>query len=142
MDDVALFRDAYALVRPGGGVAVVTNGKPLWHLATEWSAALSAFLVQRSGRSEQQHCGSDDDAQQRYQTNLASAGFTVHERHVRYDDDLDFDRVYGMMLSAHSLATLPQGAERARYRDALHDALGDGPFPQNVDVAIITGRRD
>ncbi|HKE64424.1 MAG TPA: methyltransferase domain-containing protein [Micromonosporaceae bacterium] len=142
MDDVAVFGTAHDSVRPGGGVAVVTNGKPLWQVDTGWAAELRAFLERHRGRAADQHCGTDDESQQRYRTHLASAGFAVTERHVRYDDDLDFDRLYGMVLSAHSLAMLPRGDDRARFRDALHDALGDGPFPETVDVSVILGRRD
>jgi trans-aconitate methyltransferase len=39
-----LFEDVVPLVRPGGGVAVVTNGMPLWLQETDWSRALRDFL--------------------------------------------------------------------------------------------------
>ncbi len=35
-----LFRSARGLVRPGGGVAVVTNGTPLWLQHSAWSPGL------------------------------------------------------------------------------------------------------
>jgi SAM-dependent methyltransferase len=37
MDHQALFSDAMPLLRPGGGIAVVTNGTPLWLQDTDWS---------------------------------------------------------------------------------------------------------
>jgi SAM-dependent methyltransferase len=36
-----LFREVAGLVRPGGGIAVVTNGTPLWLQETGWSRALA-----------------------------------------------------------------------------------------------------
>jgi ubiquinone/menaquinone biosynthesis C-methylase UbiE len=39
-----LFPAIVPLVRPGGGVAVVTNGTPLWLQGTGWSRALRDYL--------------------------------------------------------------------------------------------------
>ena len=44
MNHQDLFRAVVPLVRPGGGVAVVTNGTPLWLQETDWSRALREFL--------------------------------------------------------------------------------------------------
>ena len=40
MDHPALFSAARPLLRPGGGIAVVTNGIPLWLQDTDWSRAI------------------------------------------------------------------------------------------------------
>ncbi|MGV9707149.1 hypothetical protein [Streptomyces sp. NPDC003483] len=39
------FRDLKALLRPQGGIAVVTNGTPLWLQDTSWSRALKERFV-------------------------------------------------------------------------------------------------
>src|ERR1700735_3565776 len=44
MDHDELFRAALSLVRAGGGVAVITNGTPLWAQDSGWSRALRRFL--------------------------------------------------------------------------------------------------
>lgn len=44
MNRQELFPAIIPLVRPGGGVAVVTNGTPLWLQDTGWSRALRAYL--------------------------------------------------------------------------------------------------
>ena len=51
MDRDALFRAARPLLRPGGGVAVVTNGSPLWLQDADWSRELGAFLAGLDGPS-------------------------------------------------------------------------------------------
>jgi hypothetical protein len=141
MRDLELFTAVASLVRPGGGFAVVTNGKPLWLLDVPWSHALREFLERRQGRSLSAGCGTDDVAQQRYRDNLAAAGFEVSDACVAYSDDLDLDHLVGGMLSAFSIRTLPPPDERRRFSDGISEALGDGPFTEDVRVGLIFGRR-
>ncbi|MER5335729.1 methyltransferase domain-containing protein [Micromonospora sp. NPDC002717] len=51
MDRDTLFRAARPLLRAGGGVAVVTNGAPLWLQDAEWSGALRECLERLLGHS-------------------------------------------------------------------------------------------
>jgi SAM-dependent methyltransferase len=44
MNHQDLFRAVVPLVRPGGGIAVITNGTPLWLHETDWSRALREIL--------------------------------------------------------------------------------------------------
>ena len=141
MDSAAVFDAARSLIRPGGGVAVVTNGKPLWRLDNEWSRALRAFLERWNGRPAKQGCGTDDLAQRRYREHLVATGFAVTDRHVQYTDDLDLDRLVGAVLSAFAEDMLPAGDDRARFRDQLSEAVGDGPYSEPVDVGIMLGVR-
>lgn len=39
------------LLRPGGGIAVITNGTPMWLQDSPWSQALRSFLGQWLGTS-------------------------------------------------------------------------------------------
>jgi SAM-dependent methyltransferase len=141
MDDVSVFQTAHKLVRPGGGIAVVTNGKPLWHLEIGWSRALRGFLEGRMGRPATMACGTDDEAQRRYRAHLASAGLRAVETGVAYTDDLDFEDLVGGVLSAFPVHLLPHGEERQHFRDGLRDAVGDGPFRETVDVGLLFGVR-
>ena len=50
MDYEALFQNVALLTRDGGGVAVVTNGTPLWLQESAWSRALRGCLEQWLGR--------------------------------------------------------------------------------------------
>jgi hypothetical protein len=52
------------------------------------------------------------------------------------------DRVVGGVLSAFPVQMLPIGEERQHFRDGLRDAVGDGPFPETVDVGLLFGVRE
>ncbi|HEY2793693.1 MAG TPA: class I SAM-dependent methyltransferase, partial [Micromonosporaceae bacterium] len=52
MDRDQLFRDVRPLLRPGGGIAVVTNGAPLWLQDADWSRALRACLETWTGERQ------------------------------------------------------------------------------------------
>ncbi|MCQ6246132.1 class I SAM-dependent methyltransferase [Streptomyces malaysiensis] len=51
MDHGELFRALSPLIRPGGGIAVVANGTPLWLQDDEWSRSLRACLETISARN-------------------------------------------------------------------------------------------
>jgi SAM-dependent methyltransferase len=142
MDDMAVFQTAHKLVRPGGGVAVVTNGRPLWHLEIGWSRALRGFLEGWTGRPATMGCGTDDESQRRYRDHLIAAGLHVSAAQVAYDDTLDFDQLLGSVLSAFPRQMLPHGEERQHFRDGLHEAVGNGSFPETVEVGLLFGVRD
>ena len=142
MDDLAVFQTAHKLVRPGGGVAVVTNGKPLWHLEIGWSRALRGFLEGWMGRPATMGCGTDSEAQQRYRDHLGAAGLRVSATRIAYDGSLDFDHLVGGVLSTFPERMLPRGEERQHFRDGLHEAVGDGPFPERVEVGLLFGVRE
>ena len=58
-----LFQACIPLLRAGGGVAVVTNGTPLWLQDTDWSRALRGFLEQWRGAKLAGACGTDEQSQ-------------------------------------------------------------------------------
>ena len=124
MDDLVVFQTAQKLVRPGGGVAVVTNGMPLWHLDTDWSRLLRGFLEGWIGRPATMGCGTDDEAQQRYRDHLVAAGLDVSEFRISYTDYLDVDRLIGGVLSSFPVHMLPHGEERQHFRDGLREEIG------------------
>jgi ubiquinone/menaquinone biosynthesis C-methylase UbiE len=59
-----LFRAAVPLVRPGGGVAVISNGTPLWLQESTWSQGLREFLERWLGNRLTSRCGTDEESQQ------------------------------------------------------------------------------
>jgi len=136
-----LFAETMRLVRPGGGFAVVTNGRPLWLQDSAWSVALRDFMQGWLGQPVVHGCGSDEDAQQRYRSGLADAGFEVTTATVAYDADMDFDHLLGGVLSTFSVARLPTPGDRERLADGMREAVGAGPFTEHVDVRLIFGRR-
>jgi ubiquinone/menaquinone biosynthesis C-methylase UbiE len=141
MRDDEVFRASARLIRPGGGFAVVTNGKPLWQLDIPWSRALRGAIEAWTGQTATAGCGSDEAAQDRYRANLSRAGLSVSERVIEYAADLDLDHVVGGVLSAFPLQSLPTGADRAQFADSVRQALGGGPFTEPVRVGLLFGIR-
>jgi ubiquinone/menaquinone biosynthesis C-methylase UbiE len=136
-----VFAASMPLVRPGGGVAVVTNGTPLWLADTDWSRALRGFLERRLGVTLSYACGTDEQSQQRYRDALAAAGFEVVTRAFDYTADLDLSQVVGGVYSAMSADHLPAADQRQAFTEELGRALGgDGRFSEAVHVAIVAGR--
>ena len=136
-----LFGACIPLMRAGGGVAVVTNGTPLWLQDTDWSRALRGFLERWRGVKLTYACGTDEQSQREYQRALAAAGFEVVSAAVDYVADLDLDQVAGGVLSAMGADHLPAADQRAAFADQLGQALGgDGRFREQVHVAIVAGR--
>lgn len=75
-----LFWAVGPLLRRGGGVAVVTNGTPLWLQDTDWSRALREFLERWRGVKPTGACGTDEQSQREYRQALAAAGFDILPR--------------------------------------------------------------
>jgi len=90
-----LFRAVVPLVRAGGGIALVTNGTPLWLQDTDWSRALHDYLQRWLDTKLAFACGTDEQSQRRYQEGLATAGFEVLSTAVDYVADLDLDQLVG-----------------------------------------------
>jgi SAM-dependent methyltransferase len=136
-----LFRTLAPLARHGGGVAVVTNGTPLWLQDTAWSHALRGFLEHWWGRKLTRTCGTDDASQRRYRHSLAAAGFDVQVASVDHTDELDIEQIVGGVYSALSVDQLPEPDQRPRFAEQLRHALQPHePFTEQVHVAMLIGR--
>lgn len=141
MDCERLFRTAFPLVRPGGGVAVVTNGTPLWLQDSDWSLALRAFLAGWLGEQPVATCGTDEASQRRYRDALAAAGYEVTAAAADYVAELSLDQLTGGLLSALG-DQLPAPGERAEFAARVRRALPSaGPFREHVHVAVLAGCR-
>lgn len=136
-----LFHDLIPLFRPGGGIAVVTNGTPMWLQDSPWSRALRGFLEEWSGTTLTATCGTDDASQQRYRDALAGAGFDVTEIICSYADELDLDHVVGGIYSALGAQKLPPPGRRADFAAGIGRAVAPhAPFTEHVPVRILAGR--
>ena len=140
MDHERLFHATRPLIRPGGGVAVLTNGTPLWLQDTAWSRALRACLEGWLGRKPTGTCGTDEATQRQYRDSLTAAGYEVSVTTVDYTDDLDADQIIGGVYSALPVARLPTPDQRPHFAEQLHEALRPHhPFTEQVEVTILTG---
>jgi hypothetical protein len=88
MNHDELFAAALPLIRPGGGIAVITTGTPLWQQDSAWSRALRRFLEEWTGSPVTAPCGTDAASQQRYRDSLTAAGYDVREASVEYASEL------------------------------------------------------
>ncbi|HEX3789180.1 MAG TPA: class I SAM-dependent methyltransferase [Pseudonocardiaceae bacterium] len=141
MNHEDLFRALAPLVRPGGGVAVLANGAPLWLLDSPWSTALRDVLEQWFGARPQRTCGTDELSRRRYADSLTVAGFDVVETELEHTGTLGLDQVIGGVYSALSVDQLPGPAQRPVFRQQVRRALEPhGPFVERVRVSVLTGR--
>jgi SAM-dependent methyltransferase len=136
-----LFKAVVPLVRPGGGIAVVTNGTPLWLQETEWSRAARDVLERWLGTTLTYACGTDEDSQRRYSEDLASAGFDVFTTAVDYVATLDLDQLVGGLYSAMG-TRIPAASQRPAFAEEIREAVAPQEhFSECVRVSIIVGTR-
>lgn len=140
MNSRVLFRDARPLLRDGGGIAIVTNGTPLWLQDTDWSRVLRSVLEEWTGRAVTSACGTDEAARDKYATELSAAGYMTSEVRIAYDAELDLETLIGGLFSAMSPADVDDPARRRGFADRVRGALApDTHFRENVQVTIQTG---
>jgi SAM-dependent methyltransferase len=141
MDHPALFRAIIPLVRPGGGVAVVTNGTPLWLHDTDWSRALRDYLEHWLDTKLTSACGTDQQSQRRYSEDLTAAGFDVLATAVDHVAELDLDQLVGSIYSALPVTRLPAPAQRPAFAEQVRRAVAPHEhFTEHIHVAILAGR--
>jgi ubiquinone/menaquinone biosynthesis C-methylase UbiE len=133
-----LFPALVPLVRPGGGVAVITNGTPLWLQDSAWSQALRGFLEQWLGTTLTRTCGTDEASQQRYRDTMTAAGFEVTDASFEYVGELDLDHLIGGLYSA---IRLPPPDQRAVFAEQVRRAVAPHErFTEPVLVRMLLGR--
>jgi len=128
------------LLRPGGGIAVITNGTPMWLHDSPWSRALRGFLEQWLGSPATSTCGTDDASQQRYRDTMTEAGLGVTETRYDYTDELDFDHLAGGVYSALPTQRLPPPDQRTAFAAQIRRAVAPhAPFVEHVPVRMLLG---
>ncbi|WP_037305895.1 class I SAM-dependent methyltransferase [Amycolatopsis orientalis] len=142
MDHETLFPALHSMLRPGGGVAVVTNGAPMWLHDTPWSNALREYLSGWLGKPLVRTWGAEQEEQDRYRASLAAAGFTTGETDVEYEDEIDLEHLVGAVYSAMPEDLLPKPDERAGFEERLSVAVSPyAPFVEPVRVRVVSGRK-
>jgi trans-aconitate methyltransferase len=140
MDHDELFPAALPLLRPGGGVAVIANGTPLWQQDSAWSRTLRRFMEQWTGTPASAPCGTDAASRQRYRDSLIAAGYDVREASVEYAGDLDLDQLVGGIYSALGAGRLPAPDQRPAFAEQVRRAVAPHqPLTEHVRVAMLLG---
>ncbi|WP_431924245.1 class I SAM-dependent methyltransferase [Amycolatopsis tucumanensis] len=141
MDPGPLFAALSRLLRPGGGVAVIANGTPVWTQRTRWATAIRQVSTRWLGALDFPTCGSSDAERARYRDLLERAGFTrVREHRLDHTERLGLDEVVGAFYSAGALEKLDAAGRRgfdADLRAALREAEPGGVFTEEVPVRVL-----
>ncbi|MFJ4798360.1 class I SAM-dependent methyltransferase [Kitasatospora purpeofusca] len=138
-----LFDALLPLLRPGGGIAVVANGTPLWLQENDWSPALRAGLEHHFGTGLAPSCGTLPQDRDQYRRALGAAGFgEVRETVVEYTDQLTLEQIVGSVCSAVPTDRLPAPEDRPAFAEYLRRCLPADreTFTEHVRVAILTAR--
>jgi SAM-dependent methyltransferase len=136
-----LFPRLIPLLRAGGGVAVITNGTPMWLQDSAWSRALHGFLEDWSGGEVTNPCGTDEASQRRYRECLTAAGLDVTDASIEYTGEMDLEQLVGSLYSAFTVDQLPPPDQRPWFAEQVRRALAPQVrFAEPVRVAILLGR--
>ncbi|SFS13703.1 Methyltransferase domain-containing protein [Microbacterium sp. cf046] len=140
MDHGALFATARRIVRDGGGVAVVTNGAPLWLQDSDWSRTLRSVLEEWTGRPLVSSCGTDADARSGYRRAMETAGHTTRDIVVEYDAMLEMEALVGSLFSAMSNVDVADPVRRRSFESRVRAALAPRTnVEEHVCVSVLTG---
>jgi SAM-dependent methyltransferase len=136
-----LFAAARGVLRPGGAIAVIANGTPLWQQPAPWSVAVRHALEEWLDVRLASCCGTDAASREGYQAAMLAAGFTgVHETSFDYTARLTVEELIGGLYSAMPGRLLPPPAQRAAFDTHIRNAIGDGgEFAEQVHVAALIG---
>ncbi|MFV2102346.1 class I SAM-dependent methyltransferase [Micromonospora sp. LOL_024] len=143
MDRDALFAAARPLLRPAGGIAVITNGTPLWMQDAGWSRALRGSLERLIGQPVTATCQTDEAGRRRNREALTAAGYRYVESSVRYEAPLTIADMVGGVFSAMSGDGLPSPQIRSTFAaDLRADLDGQDSFTEQVHVRLQLGLLD
>jgi hypothetical protein len=90
-----LFAGLAGVLAPGGRVAVIANGTPIWLQESGWSHGLRRFLEQRFDSDLSGSCYTDDSTSARCREDLEAAGFTTARHTVSFREAVSADWLSG-----------------------------------------------
>ncbi|MBN6037346.1 class I SAM-dependent methyltransferase [Amycolatopsis sp. 195334CR] len=140
-----VFTTLWPLLEPGGGVAVIANGTPVWTQDAPWVDALRDTSSKWLGPLRFPACGSSEEERTGYAELLVRTGYTeVGEHRADYREVFGIDEFIGSFYSAAPRDRLaPEQWELfdEDLRQALSAAQPDGRFTEEVPVRILTSRK-
>jgi ubiquinone/menaquinone biosynthesis C-methylase UbiE len=139
MDRPRLFGRARQVLRPGGGLVIISNGIPTWQQNSDWSRALKSALEDWFRRPLSSTCGTADADRAHYGAALNVAGFAVEEVSHEYKADVTLDDVIGGLFSALSPTDVPD-EQRDAFARHIAQALPEATtFTESVPVTAVIG---
>lgn len=141
MDEAEALERCTRLLRPGGAVAVVTQGPPLWLGAAPWQSRVRTVLERFFGEVSGT-CGTDAAAVDRRQRVLDDLGLGVSVPSWDASYSLDLDWVIGHLGSALPAGSLqPERADGfARALRAVLEDLDPDELIEEVKTTAVIGR--
>jgi SAM-dependent methyltransferase len=137
MDAAAVVRSARTVVRPGGALAVVTQGPPLWLGSADWQRRLRSVLEDRFGPLSA-GCGSDEASVTERADLLRSVGWRTEVLRWHIDHQVDPDWVLGHLGSALPADALDP-ATTGTLRDVL-EAVAPEDLIERAETTVVLGR--
>lgn len=144
MDEEAALQVASVLLRPGGAVAVVTQGPPMWLGLARWQQRVGKVLSTMLGGSGNT-CGSDTAALERCAEVLRRLGLHVQVATWQTDHHVNTEWVLGHLGSAlpENILDDDQLGLSGMLRDVLAEeqrAEGGLPLIERVTTTALIGR--
>lgn len=139
MDPASVFADARTLLRPGGGIAIVSHGLPLWLADVEWARAVNRFLLDWLEAPTASFCGLDDNTRHERARLLTDAGFIdVTVLRHDYQVELSPDYIVGHLYSALSEKQVPAD-RRADFESGIRSAIEQSATDAMIErVPVVT----
>jgi SAM-dependent methyltransferase len=139
LDRPSLFEAFAHRMSPRARIAVIANGSPMWLHDLPWSRALNAYLGSWFGTAPRSACGTDTESRAGFRAELAAAGFgTATDVTLDYTETHPIERIVGNVYSALSPGSVPTDPA---FEAGLREALGPGPFEEDVRVSILVAGR-
>ena len=145
MDAQRVFLRSRALLRDGGGLAIVSQGPPMWLSGAAWSRQLRAFLERWTGSPVEDHCGTDRAALDARVGLLEAAGYErIEVVEHSYETAVDVAYVEGHVRSAMSESVLPperHGEFADRLSADLEPHCENGLLIERIDATALIAIR-
>ena len=143
MDAEMVFTTSRRFLRTGGGIAVITQGLPIWLQDSAWARELRGYLETWVGPVKST-CGTDRQSLEERYDLMVRLGFeTVQVLRHAATVDIDVDYIIGNLYSAMShdqIATVDRGRFERGLREALQPHDRTRSLVEDVAATLLVGR--
>jgi len=138
MNEAATMAAATQLLRPGGGMAIVTQGPPLWWGDTPWQSAVRTTLEEFVGPVTEL-CRTDDESLLDRRRIARDLGLAVDITRWAASYTIDREWIIGHLASATSAGQLTRALCEALHRTM--DRFDGEPLTEQVVTTALVARR-
>lgn len=143
MDAGRVFRQSRHLLRPGGGLVVISQGPPMWLADTGWARDLRGYLAGWAGGPLTGTCDTDRDAAEERRELMRAHGFSrVQLVEHAYENQIDLTYIAGHLYSAMSDTMVP-ARRRPEFESGLQrvlrEHLAGGTVTERIDAIALIG---